>query len=478
MESLSLAESGTETLSVNDSNPATWNVSNETDQFTIQDSISNAHQLWRSWSDYESPYFFLRGITSATGTSSLGESDAYSMADGGTDTFSSSAWDYSDSYALSAWQASETAFEAAGTGPAGSYASDYDIETSYSLGAGGTDSDGLDGHSASTMSFAIQSTSTVDDDYPLSLSLGTPGGTTTIAQSIDSGTESESYSETGWSASSDGHTAIYSYGVTSGFLHVTSTETYTLSPGGVGTYLYHNDQVWDDTTTISGNDTAGYHTTGYGSGSGSSTMSGGFVLIADFPGGVAGLPEDGISGDLLNEVLHEQSATDQLDAFYESGSLYLYDSSVGTDYPYEVPTSAPAFLSGSTTGLADAPLAALITGSGSNSAFGFIPSTNGMTAHGLPAEKATALHNLAQNTGPDDGVSHTSTSQPTSVLVTLAAAGRNPTDITIPTQAGTEGSGGDDEEDAAAGGGSVAFAAMDDGSSTREATNKQPIKVG
>jgi hypothetical protein len=33
------------------------------------------------------------------------------------------------------------------------------------------------------------------------------------------------------------------------------------------------------------------------------------------------------------------------------------------------------------------------------------------------------------------------------VLVTLAAAGRNPTDITIPTQAGTEGSDEDEEDD-------------------------------
>ncbi len=130
----------------------------------------------------------------------------------------------------------------------------------------------------------------------------------------------------------------------------------------------------------------------------------------------------------------------------------------GSDYPYEVPHSVPAYLSGSTSGLAVAPLAALITGSGSNSAFGFIPSTNGMTAHGLPAEKATALHNLAQNDGPDDGVSHTSTAQPTSVLVAFAALGRNPTDILIPSQAGTEGSGGDDEDDAETAS-SVTFAA-------------------
>jgi hypothetical protein len=78
-----------------------------------------------------------------------------------------------------------------------------------------------------------------------------------------------------------------------------------------------------------------------------------------------------------------------------------------------------------------------------------------MTAHGLPAEKVNTF-NLAENNGPTDGVSQTATSPPTSVLVTLAAAGRNPTDILIPTQAGSEGPGGDDDEDDdVAGGGSA-----------------------
>ena len=84
----------------------------------------------------------------------------------------------------------------------------------------------------------------------------------------------------------------------------------------------------------------------------------------------------------------------------------------------------------------------------------FVPSTNGMTAHGLPTEKATALGNLAENAGPIDGVSQTSTAPPTSVLVALAAAGRNPTDILIPTQAGTEGSGGEEDDSVLAGGAS------------------------
>ena len=50
---------------------------------------------------------------------------------------------------------------------------------------------------------------------------------------------------------------------------------------------------------------------------------------------------------------------------------------------------------------------------------------------------------MALNDGPDDGVSQTSTAPPTSVLGTLAAAGRNPTDITIPTVGGDAIDGGD-----------------------------------
>ena len=79
------------------------------------------------------------------------------------------------------------------------------------------------------------------------------------------------------------------------------------------------------------------------------------------------------------------------------------------------------------------------------------------------APVAIAMHpdtSMMQGITNDD-VSRTSPVSPTIVLTALAAAGRNPTDITIPTQAGTDGSG-DDEEDAVAAGGGATFAAMDD----------------
>jgi hypothetical protein len=50
------------------------------------------------------------------------------------------------------------------------------------------------------------------------------------------------------------------------------------------------------------------------------------------------------------------------------------------------------------------------------------------------------LSNFVQNTGTSDGVSRGAAPSPTDTLVALAAAGRNPADITLPTQ-GSEASG-------------------------------------
>jgi hypothetical protein len=63
------------------------------------------------------------------------------------------------------------------------------------------------------------------------------------------------------------------------------------------------------------------------------------------------------------------------------------------------------------------------------------------------------------NLGPADGVSQTSTPPPTTVLVTLAAPGRNPTDITLPT-VGSEGAGGGERDDAMPAGTSASVTAV------------------
>ena len=75
----------------------------------------------------------------------------------------------------------------------------------------------------------------------------------------------------------------------------------------------------------------------------------------------------------------------------------------------------------------------------------FEPNTSGMKLAGLPNEEATELNDVLV-TGSYDGVSRSAPPSPTDNLVALAAAGRDPADITIPT-IGTDasGSGGDDE---------------------------------
>ena len=60
------------------------------------------------------------------------------------------------------------------------------------------------------------------------------------------------------------------------------------------------------------------------------------------------------------------------------------------------------------------------------------------------------MANLWINQGGFDEVSRSAPPDPATVLFTLAAAGRNPADITLPT-AGSEGSGGGDDDAVVAG---------------------------
>ena len=186
------------------------------------------------------------------------------------------------------------------------------------------------------------------------------------------------------------------------------------------------------TATASGNTSLGFETTAeatYTSSSSSASSGEGDATGPGSPfyGGIGGLPVNATEGGLLYEAVElEEADVAVLGAAYEPGSLYLYDSISGANYHYEVPATALAELDGSTESLGVVGLGELVPLPGSNSAFGFVPSTNGMTAHGLPSEKATALDNLAENNGPTDGVSQTATAPPTSVLVTLAAAAATP----------------------------------------------------
>ena len=80
------------------------------------------------------------------------------------------------------------------------------------------------------------------------------------------------------------------------------------------------------------------------------------------------------------------------------------------------------------------------------------PDTHIATPNGLPAQVTTTLASFVQNVGNSDGVAIGATISPTATLTAIAAAGRNPTDITIPVLVGSEGSGdggGDDDAIAA-----------------------------
>ncbi|MGO9919697.1 MAG: hypothetical protein ACLQIB_34015 [Isosphaeraceae bacterium] len=71
------------------------------------------------------------------------------------------------------------------------------------------------------------------------------------------------------------------------------------------------------------------------------------------------------------------------------------------------------------------------------------PDTDSATPNGLPGEEVARLAYFAENYSNPDGASRSAAPDPTATLVGLAAAWRNPTDITIPTLAGSEASGGE-----------------------------------
>ena len=73
------------------------------------------------------------------------------------------------------------------------------------------------------------------------------------------------------------------------------------------------------------------------------------------------------------------------------------------------------------------------------------PDTDGMTTNGSTIQKSLGLDKLQGYAG-NDGVSRDAAPSPTSTLIALATAGRNPADITLPTagsEASSSGGGGD-----------------------------------
>jgi hypothetical protein len=114
------------------------------------------------------------------------------------------------------------------------------------------------------------------------------------------------------------------------------------------------------------------------------TASGTDVGYGLASGGVIGLTESASTGSLLNEVQVEQVVLDLLEPEVgnsSTGPLYLYDTADSWE-AYQVPHSVPALISSDWSNPGVAPVGQFVSGS----PFGFVPSTNAMTAHGLPTE--------------------------------------------------------------------------------------------
>ncbi len=80
------------------------------------------------------------------------------------------------------------------------------------------------------------------------------------------------------------------------------------------------------------------------------------------------------------------------------------------------------------------------------------PDTDSATPNGLPGKEVARFAYFGENYSVPDGVSRSAAPDPSATLVGLAASSRNPTDITIPVLAGSEGSSGEGGDAIIAGG--------------------------
>ncbi len=379
--------------------------------------------------------------------------DGYSLGDVGTDSLSGSSSDESDSYSISDWQYFSAVLDASGSGSNGSASSAFSSIDSYSLDADGTNSLGPGSDEQSTLSYASGTFET--ESTSISASLESVFYPASDVESDYSETASISLSVSGWSTVSDGYSALSTEAVESGFGSLTENESYD---GGATFTNNYDDQV-GRTNTYSGNNITGYDGD-YGIGNTSSTYaSGELVEVYFIVEGAGGLPEDASEGDLLYDIEDDQlswaysspASTDQIEALVESGTLYLSSARAIGGSSITIPDAVPSYLTGSTLSLGEDPAGSFLSGL----TFGFTPSTNSAEPVGLPNETASVLANLAVDTEPPDGVSRSAPPSPTATLTALAAAGRNPTDITIPT-VGSQAGGDDDEDDVSSDGTSAA----------------------
>ncbi len=425
MESFSLTDTGTESLSSSEPTVYSMSLVSETDRYTILDSVSNQNATWASWTSTWEP--------SLVGTSSDVASDGYSLEDVGQDSQSDFTIGYSQSYTVGDWDYYSSSYNEGGTISVNGYLSDSgpfeSIETStssYSLGASGTDTLSPGG-TDSSMSYQTISSATYSDSESWSVPtdaytiFGEPVAAADV-QNIYAANGLTQSGGSGWVTESGGHTTLYSVAASSGFDSYTDHQNYAGYP-----YSYYDDlnyNEFDDTAYVSGNDESGFSPTIDDSHSGYLSESGAFCNEVGVLTSLYGLPEYDNYPDLLSEIEYNQSPTEQLTAYYSSGSLGLYDAPAVGLVPYAVPD-----LVGPNPRAGGVPLGDFLRGT----ALDFRPATNRTNGAGLPSEEATVLGNVDTNTAPPDGVSRDAPPTPTATLVALAAAGRNPTDITLPT---------------------------------------------
>jgi len=450
-ESFSLTDTGAATLSEHETDPSSWSLAAETDQFSIQDSNSKGMGTSESWTD-DIP------LVTESGSSSDDETEGYSLDDIGNDSLAGTSSYHSDSYMVTNWIDEGLTFDASGWGD---YGGDVDPGTtdpgtatsveSYSTGSSvevqGTDSLGP-GVDESTMSYEFGDLYTWTDggscslatNYYLTYPLGDEpviAATVTDFQGDDPANGFQSTTGWGSTTADDGYSSLSIEDEVSGYDYRTDDQNYSpITPNAAGfSQSFGQATTIEQVTgggTVWGDDVDGYQTTGTGTDSTDTVVSGAILELVDAWGSAGGVPEDATEGSLLSDIEYNQEpGYDLLSITYSSGTLSLFD--VHNAVKSVVPSSVPVDLGGTTPTLAEAPVGAMIFGA----TFGFEPGTASATANGLPTQEATALGNLAENQGAPDGVSRDAPPEPSAVLVALAAAGRNPTDLTLPT-AGSE----------------------------------------
>ena len=431
LDSLSLTDTGTESLSAQETDPASWILESETDQFDINDSLSDQNSYWDS-----ATYGYTSSLSAGL-THSQSESIAYSIGDVGDDVISGTTSDSSDSYTLLNNSDFVTLATTSETEPNGS--ANDSLMTQYSLGfdADGTDSFGPGTAHQSTLSFDESGFTT--SSYEGSMSFAIDGAYEDL-QAEWSTDDYEPDNGSGWSTVSNASTTLYWDYSQSNTFEETENESWLPSyPGATASADLTIDDTLSETAVISGNSADGFDsilestTTCY-------TLTSGalYGIGPDLPSTNL-LPENATNGSLLQQVEVELTNSDVSVPRYSSGNLYLSDTYAGV---YAVPHSVPALLSGSTANEGTAALGLHLAASSPNDAYGFTPYTNAQTPHGLPDEEANTASNLSQDNGPPTGGPQTSTASPTDLLQILSGAGRDPADITIPTQAGTQATGG------------------------------------